>query len=65
MTGMNGRALADTLQATHAGLPVLYASGYTADVIARHGVLEPGISLIEKPYSGRALLQAVRRKIGR
>jgi hypothetical protein len=29
----------------------LFTSGYTADVIARHGVLEEGVHFIQKPYS--------------
>jgi len=38
----------------------LYISGYTADVIARHGVLDAGISFIEKPFSKRELAKKIR-----
>ena len=42
MPEMNGRDLADRLQASYPDLKVLFMSGYTANVIAHHGVLEPG-----------------------
>jgi signal transduction histidine kinase len=64
MPGMNGRVLAAAVQQRFPGLPVLYASGYTANVIAHHGVLEEGVALLEKPYSYTGLLKAVRRQLG-
>ena len=42
------------------GIKVLYMSGYTADAIAQRGVLEPGISLIQKPFLPQALARKVR-----
>ena len=50
MPGMNGRELAERLTQGRPGLRVLYTSGYGEDVIARHGVLEPGVLLLQKPY---------------
>jgi DNA-binding response OmpR family regulator len=44
---------------------VLFASGYTADVIARQGVLEPGTDLIHKPFTLDALLLRVRERLDR
>ncbi len=41
------------------GLRVLYMSGYTDDVIARQGILEPGLRLLPKPFSVELLLSAV------
>jgi signal transduction histidine kinase len=58
--GMTGRALAERLQATRPGLPVLFMSGYTADVIATRGILEPGITVVEKPFTTSELLGKVR-----
>jgi two-component system, cell cycle sensor histidine kinase and response regulator CckA len=51
MPGMNGRVLAQTLQARYPNLKLLFMSGYTADIIAHNGVLEEGIQFIQKPYS--------------
>jgi len=51
MPGMNGRELAERLTRSRPGLRVLYSSGYGEEVIARHGVLEPGVLLLQKPYA--------------
>lgn len=58
--GMSGRDLAERLQAARPGLPVLFMSGYTADVIAARGILEPGITVVEKPFTTSDLLGKVR-----
>jgi len=35
-------------------------SGYTDEVIARHGTLEPGLRLLQKPFTMTSLTRAVR-----
>ena len=60
MPGMNGRELAERLTQRRPGLRVLYTSGYGEDVIARHGVLEPGVLLLQKPYPLTKLAGLVR-----
>ncbi len=65
MPGMNGHELAERLREARPGLPVLYASGYTADAIAQHGVLAPGLDLIEKPFTAAALAARVRAALDR
>jgi two-component system cell cycle sensor histidine kinase/response regulator CckA len=60
MPGMSGRRLADQLLVSRPGTPVLFVSGYTDDEIARHGVLEEGVQLLEKPFTPQSLLQRVR-----
>jgi len=60
MPEMNGRELADKLAALHPGLRCLFMSGYTADVIAHHGVLEEGVHFIQKPFTAQALAAKVR-----
>jgi PAS domain S-box-containing protein len=60
MPGMNGRELARHLQTLHPNLQCLYMSGYTANVIAHHGVLDQGVHFIPKPFTVRDLA----RKIG-
>jgi len=51
MPEMNGRELSNLLGILHPGLKTLFMSGYTADVIAHHGVLEKGMYFIQKPFS--------------
>ena len=60
MPGMNGRELAQRVQAIRPGIKVLYSSGYTDDTIVRTGVLERDIAFIQKPYAPHALLHKVR-----
>jgi len=60
MPEMNGRDLAECLQALSPGLKILFMSGYTADVIARRGVLEAGVNFLQKPFSVHDLATKVR-----
>ena len=59
MPGLSGRALADRLAAQRPGTRVLYMSGYTDDAIVQHGVLEPGLSFLQKPFTPDVLAQKV------
>lgn len=58
--GLSGRELADSLQELRPGLRVLYMSGYNADAIATRGILEPGIAVVEKPFTSSDLITKVR-----
>ncbi|HKZ33005.1 MAG TPA: ATP-binding protein [Vicinamibacteria bacterium] len=63
MPGMNGRELAARLAERRASLRVLFTSGYGEEVIARHGVLEPGVLLLQKPYGLARLAGRVREAL--
>lgn len=56
----DGRHVAATLRRRYPDLRVLFISGYTADVIERHGELEPDVEFLEKPFTPSQLLQRVR-----
>ncbi|HUC36904.1 MAG TPA: ATP-binding protein [Acidimicrobiales bacterium] len=58
--GMTGRDLAAQVDHLRPGVPVLFMSGYNADAIATRGVLEPGITVVEKPFTSADLLSKVR-----
>lgn len=60
MPEMNGRDLAKKLQSQHQNIKCLYMSGYTADVIAHHGVLDAGLNFIQKPFSMTNLSISIR-----
>ena len=56
---MSGRQLADEAVRLRPGLKVLYTSGYTDDAIVHHGVLDPDIRLLSKPYRSADLARAL------
>jgi PAS domain S-box-containing protein len=60
MPGMNGRQLAEQVLAKHPQTKVLYMSGYTDDIIVRHGVLDGKVSFIGKPYTLEQLASKLR-----
>jgi CheY-like chemotaxis protein len=60
MPGMNGKELLNQLQSNYPGLKCLFMSGYTADVIAHHGVLDKGVQFLQKPFTVRTLTDKVR-----
>ena len=63
MPGMNGRDLAKTLMSLYPRLKRLFMSGYTANVIAHHGVLDEGVYFIQKPFSIDDLSAKVRESL--
>jgi signal transduction histidine kinase/ActR/RegA family two-component response regulator len=65
MPDMNGRALSEHLRELRPGLPTLFISGYSADVIAPHGVLDEGVQFLEKPFTRRQLLTKIRAVLAR
>jgi DNA-binding response OmpR family regulator len=65
MPEMKGSELASRARTLRPGLRVLFASGYTDEVIAHHGVLEAGVDLLQKPYSPTTLLERVRAALDR
>jgi two-component system, cell cycle sensor histidine kinase and response regulator CckA len=63
MPEMNGRDLARKLLSFYPNLKRLFMSGYTANVIAHHGVLDEGVHFIQKPFSIKDLAAKVREAI--
>jgi two-component system cell cycle sensor histidine kinase/response regulator CckA len=63
MPGMLGKELAERLVDVRPDTRVLYMSGYAQPVLASQGTLDPGVALLEKPFTAAALLTAVRRRL--
>ena len=60
MPGMSGSELAKRLTSLDPKIKVLYMSGYADNTIVHHGVLEKGVSYIQKPFTMEGLARKVR-----
>jgi signal transduction histidine kinase/CheY-like chemotaxis protein len=60
MPGMNGRALADVVRQSHPAVKTLFMTGYSRNAIVHQGRLDPGVSLIQKPFSQASLAARIR-----
>jgi two-component system, cell cycle sensor histidine kinase and response regulator CckA len=63
MPEMNGRDLAKNLLSLYPDLKRLFMSGYTANVIAHHGVLDAGVHFLQKPFSLGELAAKIREAL--
>jgi PAS domain S-box-containing protein len=63
MPGITGTVLAEQLVQSRPELKVLFMSGYTDEAIARHGILEPGLFFLQKPFSPVTLARKVREAL--
>jgi two-component system cell cycle sensor histidine kinase/response regulator CckA len=63
MPGMSGSELGELLCGRFPGLRVLFMSGYTDDIVMRHGVRERRLAFVEKPFTRTTLLESVRNAL--
>ena len=61
--GINGRALSARIRAERPRLPVIFTSGYSAEIAGRDLELEKGQTFLQKPASPTQLLAAIRSTI--
>ena len=64
MPGMNGRELAQGMTTRRPGLPVLFVSGYTDNVLADYGLPSLDHALLDKPFTPASLIAAVAALLG-
>jgi len=60
MPGMSGRQLAEKVLIQRPKTKIMYMTGYTDDMVVQHRVLEPGVHLLQKPFTRRDLALKVR-----
>ena len=65
MPGATGPTLFKMLTKQHPRLKVLYMSGYTDDMVAREGMLDPEVAFLQKPFNTDGLLRKVRDVLDR
>jgi DNA-binding response OmpR family regulator len=65
MPEMSGKELAERIEELRPDLPTLFMSGYTGEIVARHGILQEGEALIQKPFDAKELLARVRETLDR
>ena len=65
MPEMNGRDLAARVAQLCPDIRTVFMSGYAAGIVSAGGVLEPGFSFLQKPFSVRALAAALRQALDR
>jgi hypothetical protein len=58
MPGMSGKALGDAIRSMHAGVPIVYMSGYTDQVLSKDNTLRDEALLI-KPFTEPELIQTI------
>jgi CheY-like chemotaxis protein len=58
---VSGRQVAEHLQSKYPDIRVLYMSGYTDEAVIRHGILDVGMSFLQKPFTPRSLARKVRQ----
>ncbi len=63
MPRMNGKELHDRAVAIRPNIKTLFMSGYTANVIVQHGMLDEGIHFIQKPFSLNNLARKIRNAL--
>ena len=60
MPQMGGKEMVQELKKNQSRLKVLYMSGYTANSIVHHGILDQGVAFIQKPFTPNSLARKVR-----
>ena len=65
MPGISVQEMVEKIQFRRKESRILFMSGYMDDTISLHGVLEPGINFLQKPYTPEGLAQKVREVLDR
>jgi CheY-like chemotaxis protein len=63
MPGMDGTALAKEIRSLRPETKILYMTGYSGEFV-RADMLNPGVSLIRKPFTPAELARKIRKMLG-
>jgi CheY-like chemotaxis protein len=59
MPNMSGYALAERVRLIRPQIDVVFTSGYSEDVVASRGMLEPGMTFLPKPFTSEKLVSTI------
>ncbi len=62
--GMNGVEIAKEAKRIQPNIKVLYTTGYAENAVVHNGQLDPGVTLVNKPFNRVELLEKVRAMLG-
>src|SRR6202012_4842508 len=63
--GMNGRQMVDVARVKRPGLKTLFITGFAENALLNHGHLDPGMSVLTKPFSMEVLAARVRELVAK
>ena len=63
MPGLSGPEVAERVRARQGPVPVIFVSGYSESVVLFHGLLQPGVNFLAKPFAAEALFRKVREAL--
>lgn len=63
MPGMSGKEMLDQIASIRPGIKSLFMSGYTADLVAKRGVIEEGMHFIQKPFDMSTLSAKIKEAL--
>jgi len=60
MPRKNGREAVEEINKIRSGIPVIFMSGYSADILTRRGIAEDSVNYLSKPLKPMVLLKKIR-----
>ena len=65
MPGLSGHQVFEQVSASQPGIRVVFMSGYTDNVVFQHGVIDPSMNFIQKPFTAESLDLKLREALER
>jgi two-component system, cell cycle sensor histidine kinase and response regulator CckA len=64
LPGMDGRQAVEKILDASPGIPVIYMSGYSDNVISKHGIVPADVHYLPKPFDVQTLMRKIREVLG-